>query len=256
MLSSPFLWGIFLILYLVVKSKWSSKKSFLIQYDCRDKKSFFLLAMVFSVCTIIFIGISRFPIFKKADDIITIIIILGIPFFFLAAFISWIIYVDAVFYLQRLKKYGYQLPNDKKEFSRQLENLPKVTVEQNRNIELSYESMILAVISMAITIGILVNIGCFFFQYRQTGLEWIGFWGELPLVLYWLLRTVFWWKQRLYSKYRDDVEIDETRKQRKHLISGLISILVWSAITIVWIEALYNGADYMHRARIEAGYYK
>lgn len=62
-------------------------------------------------------------------------------------------------------------------------------------------------------------------------------------------------RQRLRDKYRDDVEIDDTRKKRKQIKEGIVEIVIYLFFTFIWIVLLYNGAEYIYKERLQTGYY-
>ncbi len=235
------------------------KRDFAIKYDSRDRKVFFWIA---TICTIMSIGmilISTLLIENKVNNevAITIVIFGGFVFFPIIALVAWLGFLGSALYLRRLRNYGYEVPENKKEFGSRLDKLHKVKCSMVVATNQSKESIILAVCSVVVLIGVMINSLVFYVQHKEWGdLAYIGVQGSVPLFLFWAILTFVFWRQRLREKYRDDVEMDESRKKRKQMEEGIVEIVIYLFFTIIWLILLTNGAEYIYQARLQAGYYQ
>lgn len=228
-----------------------------IKYDDKDRKRFLAIAIGFTASALCCVLLFNFLDLDVVPTEIVTGIVLGIPFFLVVALVAWITYLDSWFYLKRLKKYGYEVPTDKRIVSSRLENLAGRKTADIDCSGFNKESILLSVLSFIILLGIVINMAMFYFEYRQLGdLAFVGVYGEIPLLLQWLVHALSFWRQRLNAAYKDDVEIDKNRKNRKNVIEGICQILICLVITLIWIRLLYNAVDYMYKARLAAGFYQ
>lgn len=251
-----FLFSLFLI-YMVGRH---SNKTQKIKYDCRDRKIFLTLAVIFTILSVCLIALSSLPIMDIAPINLSDYMALGGFIFFPAvALITWTAFIVSTLYLKRLKAYGYELPANKRTFSSRLDKLSKTECNPTTPTRLSKESIALAIISICIFIAIGINSFVFYFKYYAKSLPdlgLLGVYGSIPLLLFWLVISLIFWRQRLCDKYKDNVELDETRKTRKQIEEGIIEILIYLVITIIWITMLYNGVEYIYKSRLATGYYQ
>lgn len=162
----------------------------------------------------------------------------------------WVGYLDAVFYLKRLWKFGYEILEDKRNYNKDLEKLPQ---RKNAVGNLSYKnygSMVLAILTGMIVSGLFLYDICFLYRYSGFGKD-IWFFEAILLLgtLVWLFMGISYARQISDRKYKYDVEIDSSRKNRKNLIDGIVEIIVLLLLTLPFIEIVNNGIQYMIRAR-------
>ena len=100
-----------------------------IKYDLRDKKENLIVAIVCSIVAVCSVGIIAFGnLLNWSGTYIDLVVLmacgcLGIGFF--GAFLSWTQYACCVFYIKRLERYGYEVPQRKKDYGTKLGNLPR-----------------------------------------------------------------------------------------------------------------------------------
>lgn len=246
---------IYVLAYSLGRPKPNSLK---IKYDCRDRKLFLILAIIFTVLSLAALILSRLPDCDKfSSEMIALIFLGGLMFCPILALATWLLFLNSALYLRRLGAYGYEIPINKKDYSASLDKLPKVEGSFSVPTGDSKESIALSVISLGVFVGVLINAIMFYLKYRELGdLKYMGIWGSVPLFLFWLILAFLYWRQRLREKYKDNVEIDAKRKNRKQIEQGIVEILIYLIITIIWIVILYNWADYIYKSRLEAGYYQ
>ena len=172
--------------------------------------------------------------------------------FFAMTFIAWMVYLDGLSYLKRLRKNGYEVPEDKHKYVH-LERLPKVDDHVQNQNAINKESVVLAVMCWGITLIIVIAAVRFWNEHSAVP-DIVMYCMVLiaVMVIFWLVSGICLWRQRLYSRYRDDVELDVNRNKRIHIISGMgvgIGILLACGVTFMYMDF---GADYIESAREQA----
>ncbi|MCM1158205.1 MAG: hypothetical protein NC300_05395 [Bacteroidales bacterium] len=222
-----------------------------IKYDKKDKKRYGKAAVVFSAltaadCLILYReGIMQYI----PDEMAAVFICAVFPLGMLAAGL-WVGYTDAVFYLKRLRKYGYEVPVDKRDFQRDLEKLPGTGNGLKDASAKNHGSIALTAITGMIVIALIIYDAYFLYQYSRLGETIWLFAGALAFAtLIWLCHGLFYACQISNRKYKDDVEIDYCRKNRRNLIDGLVEIAVLAVFTFSFLAIINNAAQYMLKAR-------
>lgn len=228
------------------------KNPYPILYDIRDKRRFWRIALGITGLWILTIAVGISKIFDSIWPDVTAYAYLGICFLFFLTVGAWIGYLDVVLYLKRLRKHGYEVPEDKRKFFGSLEHLPQSGPSVQGTV--SKESILLAFLFFLCGMGIAVRMAGFYVKYEPVSLGWVGLW-ESPLFVIGMVCSVQLWRQRLNAVFRDDVEIDKGRRVRRHFTGILSGILVYLAVAVLWTAALETCADYMYQARLAAGYY-
>lgn len=229
----------------------NQKRKEKIKYDKKDKKLYIKMAVVFSMLAVMDLGILNCPDvmwhFPVEWEVVFVCEIL--PFFILAVRF-WLGYINTVLYLKRLQKYGYEVPEDKRKFNQDLEKLPVMENAVKSLPRRNYDSIVLTVLTIMIVVGLLIYDIWFLFRYTGFGKDIWVFEGILMLgTVIWLLLGIFYAGQISNRKYKYDVEIDYSRKNRTNLINGIAQILILLMLTFPTIEAVNNAIRYMIRAR-------
>lgn len=215
-----------------------------------DKKTIQILFTVVIFCAALF-GISLLLLFLEVS---------GLELLWLVSFymggsvgiVSLAALISGKFYLRRLKVYGYVLPERNKDYGGNLENLPKAEENNEKSIFARHSRY-----------GMFGNIALyiiFMLLDLQYFLKW-KFLGENAKAMFlmcalfylvWLIQALILWKQSNPEKYRDDVEIDSTRKERMSLDIILVSTVILGLISA---SAMYNAhsmTNYIFQSQIEA----
>lgn len=232
------------------------KEPNIIKYDLRDKVHFGVGA---SFSTAIMAGHILFMIISDFDGLpveISVGTVIGLMFSSSAAIVTWTVFLIILFYIRRLAKYGYEIPVDKRKYGSRLENLRKFESYRLNCTGYSKESVFLAGINFLICLRAVGETFVIYFRYEPFGdLAYLGLCGFAPLVVFWMVRFVLLWRQRLRQSYRDDVEIDPSRKPRKHLAEGITATVVYRLIMWAWIVAGYACLDCIYNIRQADGFY-
>lgn len=212
-----------------------------------------------SFSTAIMAGHILFMIISDFDGLpveISVGTVIGLMFSSSAAIVTWTVFLIILFYIRRLAKYGYEIPVDKRKYGSRLENLRKFESYRLNCTGYSKESVFLAGINFLICLRAVGETFVIYFRYEPFGdLAYLGLCGFAPLVVFWMVRFVLLWRQRLRQSYRDDVEIDPSRKPRKHLAEGITATVVYRLIMWAWIVAGYACLDCIYNIRQADGFY-
>lgn len=241
-------------------------KNFKIKYDAKDKKSYFLAA---ASATILFalgqLLIWLLPeITRESDAFIVCLLLLITCFLPVISAGLWLLFWDSALYLKRLEKYGFPLPENKKDFGNDLEQLAcsegsrygmQTPVEATREgvvdgIPAEFkESKILAFLSWGIFLA-MVGFTIFYFIRFSHVWENVGFLGYVSIfiALAWGLFGAGYYRQKNPEKYRDDVDFKSSKKERKQLVEGVVTILFLAGITLFAACNIYSMSKYVERS--------
>lgn len=230
----------------------------IINYDRRDSKYYLAGAVIFTllelVCTVLFILDEGYYIIRLPGDM-DMYLFLGIVYMLpILCAVTWIRCLDCFLYFRRLKRYGYEVPEKKKLYSKALGNLPRTADFTCANSGISVESVLLAFGSWFCSLGILISAINFFLKYVTEGWWCVVPFGFILVIAgAWCVQGVGYWYQRLRSRFRDDVENDDGRRVRRHFVSGMVVMMILLAASAVFVEIMYAGAGVVVRAREMSG---
>lgn len=219
-----------------------------IKYDVRTLKILFVTTL-FSA----FMAVAGF--YCMAYEVRGIgleIMILGFLFagIFLYAGVNFLMGLS---YLHRLKVYGYEIPRKREDYGNDLRNVPCLGRTTSRSEGKDRGSMVLCLLYAAVFL--LVNTWNirYFIEYHRL----IDNSAEIFLVimllfdLFWAIYAVKFYRQGNLQKYRDDVEIDENRKERTPFEKGLLDCAIIFGIISVSKFLIAGLSGYMLQARID-----
>lgn len=138
----------------------------------------------------------------------------------------------SIAYFARLKKHGYVIPENRKDYDNRLENLPRESEESIREKRNSH-SRLLSNISLII-FGIFLVLDIRYYVYWKCQGESAKSMFVMCLLFYmvWIFFAVFTRVQCNPEKYRDDVEIDDTRKERTNIEQGIFVYIVFFLLSL------------------------
>lgn len=244
-----------LLIYCIVKSWNQQKTSNCIAYDLLDQKRSLGISAICTAIYLFFAVVMRAWTSGVLDLDVAIYSVAGAPIFFVACVVSWLIYLDIALYLKRLKKHGYDVPADKRQYHNSLLALPRTLPTYQETLGNSMESILAAAAFLLTSIGVVVSAASLYIKYAAFDIKYFGLFGNTLLLSYGLIRAFMFWRQRLNSKYRDDVEMDKNRKQRKPFSKALMELSVYLCTIVMGTLVLYMGSEVIYHARMNAGLY-
>lgn len=217
-----------------------------IKYDKRDKKRAFILAIIFTVILVV-LSILRVLDMDISSELLTLILItfMVVPIITLA---GWFHFADVCLYFKRLRKYGYDIPENKSEYRENLRDLPKVS-EKVSSQSWNKESAFLSMISFLCAVGFLIAAILIISKYSINLITVLGIAVMFLVVFVWLGAGFVFGKQCSNQKYKDDVEIDENRKSRIHLVNGLLFAVIMFSTSFFAFDII-NYLAYMISKRV------
>ncbi len=212
------------------KEKYELDSATLIKYDKRSFK-------IYGTLTVITVGyflvsllwmFEDSPIIKSRDleEVLAMLSIFGLYFGIVGTIYLGYHWINAIFYLKRLEKYGYEVPENRKEYMI-LERLPKrYDVSPVETQEYHVDSKILVILSV-LTVAIMLALTGYYF-YKWSFMDDAKALLVIQLILdgLWLIPISVFYKQMNVQKYKDDVVVDITRKPRMNVVSGILLLMV------------------------------
>ncbi len=155
----------------------------------------------------------------------------------------------AFVYRRRLRKNGYEMPVDRREYHNRLVELP------HENVDMDVSKKHMGSLILSVLFGVIF---LFFFVWNiRLYIEWnyphsdVAFMcGMLMLLnIYWLVSAIIYGRQINQEKYRDDVEIDPDRKERVSVEKGVFIAIIMLVVT-AYANIMAGGAlDYVLEAQ-------
>lgn len=229
----------------------SSVKVNKIKYDKRQVKQSMICTIVFFSLTVGSNVIMFLNLLDGASDLImlifTFIYMCSGPAFFYSGYQLF----SAVCYMKRLAKHGYEIPENKKDYEGLLANLPH---QESFIPKESYSrsSLVMGILSIGcLVITTLLNVRYVLewnFMYKEPIAFMVGLQSIFDCLL--LVHGVLFFRQVNVGKYKDDVECDNTRKNRTSLPDGILIIAVLLVFSLFAKWTAYSMTDYIFKTRI------
>ena len=264
--------GLILIWMLIQFDEWNKKKKVVeckrkyyvdtvtfIKYDIPSVKRYKLATVISAVFTVF--GIAM--IYSDGSIVSDVNLGLFIILFFVGLFVGIPLFIYFLYrtlsgmaYLKRLEVHGYEIPRDRCIYHNMLEHLPKVdSLEQEEHKKQfwgSKTSKLLLIVSIGVAVFML---GCTIYYISKW--YYIGE-DAMALFVLQLIEDAFWiwpictfYKQMNMQKYKDDVELDGSRKNRFDIVNGLAIILILGLIAIGIKYSAHSMTAYINRSRSE-----
>jgi len=238
------------------KSKYGTDSATIIKYDKRSVKVYRILLMI----TVVYFLLSLFCMFTdipsignaKLEEVIITVVLYGLYFGVIGILYLGYQWISAVFYLKRLQKYGFEVPENRKEYEI-VERLPqKENVVQVQTQGYHRGSKMLTGLSVFVAAVMLLLTGYYFYRW-----SFIGENAQAMLVMqliadaFWLIPIFIFKKEMNLQKYKDDVEIDITRKTRKNVVSGILLIILLVLVALYVKATAHSMTKYIYVSRME-----
>ena len=204
---------------------------------------------------------------KYCALIFTVLLLIGLVFSFLEIPGTEVFYIMAVYtgvlvglpcyvvlfaaklYFARLQAYGYEIPENKKTYGNNLNNLPK-TCEAGSSLFAKHSRigmwMYFACFVLFLVVDVMYLIKWHFMKDICTFLFTVC----LVLDSVWLVLAVIMWRQMNPEKYRDDVECDKTRKERLNLENIIVFAIFWAIVCALVSNLAVSTTKYMYKTQM------
>ncbi len=218
-----------------------------IAYTKKSQKIYFIMMLVFALIS----GVLTWLVYLEPNvgSTMSVLITIGCIGFHLIEILFLTGFWDSVFYFGRLKMYGYCIEDTNFRKGALLKDIQRdETKKPNR--KRSGESLTLAILTGAFSLGCVIFAVWKLIEYKEIGTADIG--GAILILIpavIWALVAWIYYKQSDDSKYRDDVELDETRKYRQQVVYGVLRALIWGYITLKWFDLVEMLFKYVQAAQ-------
>lgn len=227
-------------------------KEGIIRYDQCQQKQSVLCSIVFFVL-IVFSCVILYGDYSDTFSDWSMMVLFFVNMCSGPAFIYSVYQLFAsVCYIKQLEKQGYEIPKDKKDYNGLLENLPHqdVSVQKEAYSKTSLALGIVSVVAFGITIVFNVQyIFDWLCVYQEEIVAMILIQSVFDCVL--LVRCVSFFRQMNTNKYKDVVEIDGKRKNRKSLVDGIFVIVVLLVLSLFSKRMVGSMTDYLFKSKVE-----
>lgn len=235
------------------KARYNSQTATYIKYDKRSIKAWSIAVAVTGVvfgASIFLIYISvNFGGNSKFGRIVTVMAVAGLLMG--GVLLIWSLYhlLAGVFYLKRLEKYDYEIPEDKRAYECMLEQVPRYGMQRNT---MTYSPTSKCLALLCVLMGV-VMIGCscyFLYKWNFMGDTVVLFVLLLIVDALWIFPALFFRNQMNLQKFKDDVEIDAVRKNRMNGFSGVVAIAVLVGACLFVKYMAHNMCEYVFKTRM------
>lgn len=240
------------------KEKYHAETATGIKYDKREFGIYMVLTSVMGIIfAISLVLMSTDSIFKgnsRFDEKLLIAAVCGL-FMGGALFLLFGYHLlAAVFYFKRLEKYGYQVPEKKKTYEYVLERLPRSTVSEEREVVqpiCSKTSKSLMYICILVCLAMFGWNFYYLYKWFFMGDDTLFMFGLLLIGdAFWLIPILMFRGEMNTQKFKDDVEIDATRKVRMNMLSGIVVIAILVCVALFVKDTAYNMSAYVFNSQI------
>lgn len=215
-----------------------------IKYDAKTVR---LLRVLCKIAAVVFL-VSAFLAEKVWVEVGMIVLPAGLILVFLIVY-HWC----GKQYLKKLNSEGYIIPERAADYGGVLENLPRTEIKQLEPESYNRRSKVLWIICMFaffILLAIAVYF-CYCWSFMKDNVPVALLILGVPGLL-WLIFALVFRKQMSNEKYKEDVEIDNCRRDRLSLGPAIVFIVIlfwgsWGAILLA--DAMMK---YVYNARVEA----
>ena len=205
---------------------------------------------------------------KYCALIFTVLLLIGLVFSFLEIPGTEVFYIMAVYtgvlvglpcyvvlfaaklYFARLQAYGYEIPENKKTYGNNLDNLPK-THGAGSSLFAKHSRigmwMYFAFFVLFLVVDVMYLIKWHFMKDICTFLFTVC----LVLDSVWLILAMIMRRQMNPEKYRDDVECDKTRKERLNLENIIVFAIFWAIVCALVSNLAVTTTKYMDKVQRE-----
>ena len=205
---------------------------------------------------------------KYCAFIFTVLLLIGLFFSFLEIPGTEVFYIMAVYtgvlvglpcyvvlfaaklYFARLRAYGYEIPENKKTYGNNLNNLPK-THGAGSSLFAKHSRMGMWMYFAFFVLFLVVDVMYLIKWHFMKDICTFLFTVCLVLDSVWLILAMILRRQRNTVKYRDDVECDKTRKERLNLENIIVFAIFWAIVCALVSNLAVTTTKYMDKAQRE-----
>lgn len=235
-----------------------------IKYDQRQIKILRIMTVLFGILTVLsgILMFGDFDVFEKSADLIGVLDVVYVVMF-CSGLISGPVFLCSLYqllsgisYMRRLQQHGYEVPEDKRQYDYILEKLPiqQLTADAVSNAETrNKSSVILGVLSLVSLIILGISNVLYLVEwsfYHEEIIFMICMIFVIDIVL--LVYCVLFFRQTNEVRYKNDVEIDSSRKNRMPFVEGVLTILILICLSVFMKYEAHSLTDYIFKSHVSA----
>ncbi len=224
----------------------------LIKYDKHSVKDYGTFTVIAVMCFwFSWMYIEPITIESSVNPVLFILALFGLYFGGLGIIYFGYHWINGIFYLKRLKKHGYEVPENRKEYMI-LERLPKRDTEPRVEEKGYHEgSKVLACLTILVAIIMLAFTGYYIYKWWFIEFSPVLLIIQLIVDALWLLPISLFHKQMDIKKYKDDVEMDIARNTRMNVVSGILFLIVLIGVASYVKISAHSLTRYEFETRME-----
>lgn len=243
------------------KKRYASRTATRIKYDKRQVRRYaigaavagaFLAVSLVLICTDVYWMSGRF------SAVLMLITLYGLFLGGMLLIIFGYLIISGLVYFKRLEKYGYSVPEDKRAYECVLEQMPenkgRMPGQNFQGPDVPQASKTSKVLMGLSILACLAMVGAsFYYLYKWS------FMGDDTTVLFvlllimdalWIVPVLIFRSQMNVQKFKDDVEIDATRKNRMNMCSGIAVIVVLAGVSLFAKWLAYDMSEYVFKSQM------
>lgn len=229
-----------------IKRKMRVQKEIRIKYDKLQMKAIKVTAVIAAILFVVGIVLVQMEISgTEVLMLFALYIGAGLSVACYAALVSgWL-------YMKRLNGYGYEIPENKSDYNGKIENLPKLKNIDATSIYSKHSKWCSRACFLIFVIFLLFDVSYFlqwkFMEENCKSLFVLCFF----FYLIWLVFALVLKKQSNKEKYRDDVEVDATRKERWNLEQVIFTMLILCLLSLFANSTAHSMTRYIFNTMVD-----
>ena len=161
----------------------------------------------------------------------------------------YVVLFAAKLYFARLRAYGYEIPDNKKIYGNNLNNLPKMR-EAGSSLFAKHSWIWMWMYFACFVLFLVVDVMYLIKWHFMKDICTFLFTVCLVLDSVWLILAIILRRQRNTEKYRDDVECDKTRKERLNLENIIVFAIFWAIVCALVSNLAVSTTKYMYKTQM------
>lgn len=228
-----------------------------INYDRRTEKVLKCVALLALGLSVVIFGLmpALFMVMKQNMSNYFVIMLYGLYLVAIPGLFAGIMWMDCKMYFARLKKYGYIIPERKRDYGNRLENVPRQMPldETGQPLDLGAKD------SKKLGLIYLVIFGVILAEHMVYLVKWIPLdpEGSLFVLIFTLVPNLFWpiaamlfFRQQNSEKYADDVAFHPYKKRRMSLGKGILLAIIMACLVLFWTFGIRMLSEVIYRSNL------
>lgn len=222
------------------------QKEIRIKYDKQQMKAIKITAVIATILFVVGIVLMQMEI-SGTEVLILFALYIG-------AGLSLACYgalVSGWLYMKRLNGYGYEIPENKRDYDGKIENLPKLKNIDGTSVYSKHSKWCSRTCFLIFVMFLLLDVNYYFkWKFMEENCKSLF----VLCFLFYLIWPVFALalkKQSNKEKYRDDVEVDAARKERWNLEQVIFTMLILCVLSLFANYTAHSMTGYIFNTMVD-----